>query len=220
LEEVVKNIGELDAMGYGIIIFATDLFNEYINNKKWKAKKYISWFNKNKEQFHQIIKDGILFPIYTICKYEYEIFVKINEKNNLIPKGYKEIYKYNDFYMEVGNNNKLCFANFSFFENSLDSIKKNITEESHMFETGPDKPNDPFTIENYNYALGLDIEKGKYNYNIIGLKRINEIKRESKNHAFLFEFIKNENAINNNFNMDNEKYEYDIYTVEKNQKSD
>ena len=208
----MKNIGELDAMGYGIIIFSTDLFNEYLKQKKWKAKKYISWFNKNKEQFHQIIKDGIIFPIYTICIYEYEIFVKINEQNTKIPIGYKEIYRYNNFYMEVGTKNKLCFANFDFFEHGIDSIKKNITEESHKIPTGP-----KLIIENYNYALGLDIEKGKYNYNLIGLKRINEIERESKNHAFLFEFTKNENAINNNFNMDNEKYEYDIYTVEQSQ---
>ena len=210
------NIGELTAMDYGIMVFSTDLFNDYIKNKKWKAKKYLSWFNKNKEHFHEIIKDGIIFPIYNICNYEYEIFVKINEQNNESPKGFKEIYKYNGFYVEVGNTNKLCFSNFAYFENSIDSIKNNITEKSHMFETGPDKPNGAFTIEKYNYALGLDIEKGKYSYNIIGLKRIEEKERKSKNHAFLFEFTKNENAINKNFEKDNEKYEYDIFKVENN----
>ena len=173
----------------------------------------MSWFNKNKEHFYQIIKDGIIFPIYNICKFEYEIFIKINECDDKIPNGYREIYKYNDFFMEIGNNNKLCFANFAFIDNSINLIKQNITEESHMHKTFQDKTND-FKFEKYNYALGLDMKMGKYNYNLFGLKRIKEKLRQSKNYAFLFEYTSNENAINDNFNKDNEKYEYDIYKVE------
>ena len=200
------NIGELNVMDYGIMLFSTDLFNEYVKNKKWKAKKYLSWFDKNKNEFYQIIKDGIIVPIYRISRFQYEIFVKINEKNNEIPSGYKEIFRYNDFYMEVGLSNKLCFASFGFFEYNLDLIKQNITEESSMIPTGSTG-----VLEKYNSALGLNIESGKYNYNLVGLKRLEEKERESKNYAYLFEFTKNENAINDNFNKaDNDKYVFSI----------
>lgn len=202
----MKNIGELSANGYGIMVFSTYLFNEYIKNKKWKAKKYLSFFDKNKEHFYQIIKDGILVPIYRIADFEYEIFVKINENDNKIPDGYKEIYRYNNFYMEIGNNNKLCFASFDILEYNIDLIKNNITEKSDLIPTGPEE-----IMEKYNSAIGLDIEKGKYNYNLIGLKLINEYERESKNFGYLFEFTKNENAKNDNFDKaDDEKYEFDI----------
>ena len=200
------NIGDLSANDYGIMLFSTDSFNEYVKNKKWKAKKFLSWFDKNKNDFFQIIKDGIIVPIYQIPDFEYEIFVKINENNEKIPDGYKEMFRYNNFYIEVGITNKLCFASFSFFEHNLDLIKSNITEESEMIPTGVTGK-----LEKYNSALGLNIEKGKYSYNLVGLKRLEEKERESKNYGYLFEFTKNENAINDNFNKaDNDKYVFSI----------
>lgn len=206
------NIGELSAVGYGVVIFATDLFNKYTKNKKWRAKKYVSFFDKHKEYFHQIIKDGIIFPIYQIARFEYEIFIKLEENNEAIPDGYKEIYRYNDFYIEVGPNNKLCFAGLEYLEYDLDMIKNNIVEESSAIPTGPE-----LIMETYHRSIGLDIEQGKYNFNLIGLKKIKEEERKSKNYGFLFEFYRKENAINDNFiKGDNEKdiFKYDIMHME------
>lgn len=206
------NIGELTAYGYGLVIFSTDLFNEYIKSKKWRAKKYVSFFDKHKEYFHQIIKDGIIFPIYSIARFEYEIFVKIDEPDKNLPDGYKEIYRYNNFYMEVGSNNKLCFAGIDYLEQNIDMIKNNIVEKSSVIPTGPE-----FIMETYYKSIGLDIEQGKYNFNLIGLKKIKETQRESKNFGYLFEFYRRENPSNNNFiKGDNEKdiYKYDIMHME------
>ena len=207
------HIGDLSAYGYGMMIFSTDVFNEYIIHKKWRAKKYLSWFNKNKDHFYQIIKDGIILPIYRISSFEYEIFVTINERDKIIPDGYKEIYRYNDFYIEVGNNNKLCFSAFDFIEYNIELIKNNVVGKSQMVPTGTESIN-----EKYNSAIGLDIEKGKYNFNLIGLKKIKETERQSKNYGYLFEFTKNENAVNDNFNKaDDDKHEFDILNyMEKN----
>jgi hypothetical protein len=81
-----------------------------------------------------------------------------------------------------------------------------------MIPTGPKK-----IMEKYNTAISLDMEKGKYNYNLIGLKRVNPKERESKNYGYLFEFTKNENAINDNFNRaDNEKNIFSITQYENN----
>jgi hypothetical protein len=59
-------IGELEAYGYGIMVFSPDLFNKYIKINKLKAKKYITFFNNNKDKFFQIIKGGILAPFYLL----------------------------------------------------------------------------------------------------------------------------------------------------------
>jgi hypothetical protein len=69
----------------------------------------------------------------------------------------------------------------------------------------------PIGPEKIMEAIGLDIESGKYNYNLVGLKKINENERQSKNYGYLFEFTRNENAVNDNFNKaDDDKYEFDI----------
>jgi len=69
-------------------------------------------------------------------------------------------------------------------------------------------------MERYNLALGLDLESGDYQFDLYGLKRIQELERESKNYAFLFAFRKVENVINDNLEKcDNEKHNFDIQTI-------
>ncbi|MDR1155002.1 MAG: hypothetical protein LBL04_09820 [Bacteroidales bacterium] len=199
-------IGELDADGYGIMLFSPDLFNEYIRINKWRARKYITFFNNNREKFFQIIKDGIPAPFYLLPKFQYNIFVKVNAANDEIPGGYRKMFQYNRFYMEIGKNNKLCIASFAFMENSVELIEQNITEKSESVPTGPEE-----IMEQYNYAFRVELESGKYYFNLIGLEKINKGERESKNYGYLFEFIKDGNAINDNFNKcDNDQYIFDI----------
>jgi hypothetical protein len=60
------------------------------------------------------------------------------------------------------------------------------------------------------------MEAGKYNFNLIGLEKINKEERQSKNYGYLFEFTKDDNAINDNFNKcDNDKYTFDILQYNK-----
>jgi hypothetical protein len=208
----MKSIGELSAFEYGIMVFSPGLFNEYIKQNKIKAKKYISYFNKNKEVFYKIIKDGIIAPFYLIPCFKYNIFVKINEEDKNIPDGYKKVFEYNDFYIKIDEGKKLCLASFYFMETGINLIKQNITEQSELVPTGPEE-----IMEQCNYALGIEIETGIYNFNLIGLEKIDKTKeREAKNYGYLFEFTKNENAINDNFNKcDNEKYEFSIIKYKK-----
>jgi hypothetical protein len=204
-------IGELEANGYGIMVFSPDLFSEYIKNNKWRARKYITFFNNNKDKFFQIIKDGILAPFYLLPMFQYNIFVKINETNEKIPDGYKKVFQHNGFYMEIGKNNKLCIASFAFMENNMELIKQNITEKSELVPTGPEE-----IMEQYNYAFGVELESGKYYFNLIGLEKANMGERQSKNYGYLFEFTKDKNAINDNFNKcDNDKYIFDIIQYNK-----
>ena len=208
----MKNIGELSADGYGMAVFATDVFNSYMKEKKCRAKKYLSYFDKNKEFFYQTIKDGIFLPIYRLCSFQYEIFVSVNEGDILhIPEGYRQVFRYNGFYAETGKQNKLCFASFSFVEYSGELIKQNIADKSNQIPTGPEE-----ILENYNSAIGFDLPEGKYRFDLVGLKRINPLQRESKNYAYLFIFHQDNNAVNDNFNKgDDEVFIFDIYEQNK-----
>ena len=187
------------------------MFNEYIKRNKIKTKKFISFFSKNKETFYKIIKEGIIAPFYQIPYFKYNIFVKINEENRNIPDEYKKIFEYNDFYIKTDENKKLCLASFYFMETGIKLLKQNITEQSELVPTGPEE-----IMEKCNYALGMEIETGIYNFNLIGLEKIKNKEDEYKNYGYLFEFTKNENAINDNFNKcDNEKYEFSIIKHKK-----
>ena len=206
----MTHIGDLSADGYGIMIFSPDRFNAYIKAKKCRAKKFLSYFDKNKDFFYNTIKDGKILPLYPLASFEYDLFISINEEFQL-PLNYKKVFEYQDFYVEVGAANKLCFANFDFLEYQNNLIKNNITEKSDLIPTGAEG-----VLEKYNSALGLEIQQGIYSMNIIGLKRKVELERESKNFAYLFCLTKKENTVNDNFKKaDNDHCTFDIMQYKK-----
>jgi hypothetical protein len=196
----MTSIGELEAAGYGIMVFSPNVFNEYIKNTTRGAKKYITFFNNTKDKFFQIIKDGIPAPFYLLPMFQYAIFVKINKTNDTLPGGYKKAFQYNGFYAEIGKNNELCIARFAFMENNSELIKQNITEKSELVPTGPEE-----IMEQYNYALALKLKSGNYYFTLIGLKKIHEGDRQSKNYEYLFQFTRDKNAVNDNFNKCDER---------------
>ena len=201
----MKNLGELTAFGYGIMVFSPERFNQFLKDRKCKAKKYLTYFDKNKEIFFDLIKAGVLSPFYRISTYQYEIFTTVNEAEVSIPNGYKQIYCYKDFYVKIGNG-KLCFSSFDFLEYHKKMIDNEQTDYGVVIPTGAKE-----IKEWYNYAIGLDLETGEYQFDIYGLKRIDPIEWGSKNFGFLFAFKKAENVVNDNFHKcDNDKYHFDL----------
>lgn len=204
----MKNIGALEAGGYGIMLFSPAKLNGFLKSKKCRAKKYLTYFNKNKDVFFDSIKAGIMLPFYRICCFEYEIFVTINEQNITIPEGYEKVYEYKNFFVTV-ENNKLCFSSFDYLEYHKDKIDKEQSDYGVEIPSGPEE-----IMEWYNSAIGLDLESGNYQFDLYGLKRIQELERESKNYAFLFAFKNAENIINENLEKcDNDIHNFDIRKV-------
>jgi hypothetical protein len=202
----MKNIGEFSANGYGMAIISTDLFTRYLMEEKCRAKKLLSYFDKNKEFFFDSIKEGRFLPFYKIASFQYTIFISINEPNCEIPADYNEIFRYNNFYLEVGDLNKVCLASFDYLEYQLENIKQNITDEENIIPTGPES-----ILEKYYPAKGFEIKQGIYEFDLIGLQRKEKLERESKNYAYAFYFRKNNNAKNDNFvKADNDKFTFDI----------
>ncbi|REC63435.1 hypothetical protein DRF65_04880 [Chryseobacterium pennae] len=214
----MENIGEFSADGYGMAIISTDLFTEYLKEKKCRGKKLLSYFDKHKELFLSSIKEGRFLPFYQISVFEYTIFISVDEESVELPQGYDEVFRYNNFFLEVGDLGRICFASFDYLEYRLENIKQNITDKEDQIPTGADGH-----IESYFPAKGFDLSKGIYEFDLVGLERTEKLERESKNYAYVFIFRSNEKADNHNFEKaDNDTHSFDIpgYKTQLNTKNE
>ena len=116
-------IGELTTDGYGMAIIPIDSLTKYLASKKCRAKKLLSYLQKNFELFLELVEKGKLVPFYRINSFEYHIFASINEEA-VIPKGFKEVCRFEKFYLEVGDLNKICFSCFDDLDYDFENIKK------------------------------------------------------------------------------------------------
>ena len=71
---IMHYIGELTTDGYGMAIIPIDLLTKYLASKKCRAKKLLSYLQKNFELFLEIVEKGKLVPFYRINSFEYHIF--------------------------------------------------------------------------------------------------------------------------------------------------
>ncbi|MGI4874130.1 MAG: hypothetical protein ACRYFX_23465 [Janthinobacterium lividum] len=212
MNDDLANLGELAADGYGIAVFSPAAFNSFLEERKCRARKYITYFDKNKQLFFDLIKAGILLPFYQIPSFQYSLFTSVDKETVSIPEGYKVIYHYKDFFITIGTDQKICFASFNFLEHYKDKIDAGETDFGKEIPSGsPSKP------EWYNAALSTPIESGEYQFDLYGLTRVNALDRESKNFAFLFAFRKSLNPIKDNFQKcDNDLHQFNIVQAYRN----
>ena len=70
----IKELNSIYAFGYGLFIYSPGTFNEWVKEKKCRAKKMLSYLDKHKDMFLEMIAKGIALPIYQIPTF---IFIKI-----------------------------------------------------------------------------------------------------------------------------------------------
>lgn len=200
----MKYIGELTTDGYGMMLISSDLLTEYLKNKKIRAKKLISYLQKNMDLFFELIKKGKIVPFYQINRFEYHIFVSIDKENPPIPEGFQEVFRYENLFAEVGALNQLCLTCFDDLDFDFEAIKQNQLHRSQEIPSGY-----PSVLEPYTMRYGIDIPQGRYEFDLIGLEKIEKGERKSKNYGYAFVFRRNENAENQNFTIcDNEENTY------------
>lgn len=196
-------LNRLFAQGYGIMFYSPDVLTDFLKAEKCRAKKLCTYFDKHKEVFYKSIENGIAMPIYTIPAYSYTIFVNIN-KDVVVPDGWVQVFRYDDFFIRVGESNKLCWTNFDFFECRKESIDKRPT--SYTYQTHDGKP--------LYGAVDTDIPKGYYKYDLIAYTRI-EKTEEQNDYAYCFNLKSTDSAENDNLAKgDNEFTNYDIHDYE------
>ena len=69
----IKELNSIYAFGYGLFIYSPGTFNEWVKEKKCRAKKMLSYLDKHKDMFLEMIAKGIALPIYQIPTYQYSI---------------------------------------------------------------------------------------------------------------------------------------------------
>ena len=91
----MKQLNSIYAFGYGLFIYSPGTFNEWMQEKKCRAKKMLSYLDKHKDMFLEMIAKGIALPIYQIPTYQYSIYIT-TEKDVNIPEDWEQVYLYND----------------------------------------------------------------------------------------------------------------------------
>lgn len=205
-------LNEVNAFGYGFFLYSPDVLTEFLKAEKCRARKLCTYFDKNKDVFYKAIESGVILPVYKICAFKYAIFVSINEGNIPAPDGWEEVFKYDDFFIRVGNSNKLCWASFDYHEDHMEPIEKRPTASCKIRQHG--FPG--VMLPSYD-AVDADIPQGNYKFDLIGYKRIKPLdesiqKNANKNYAYGYHFRSTESTQNENFyKADNEKSEFDIH---------
>ena len=207
----IKELNSIYAFGYGLFIYSPSTFNEWMQEKKCRAKKMLSYLDKHKDMFFEMIAKGIALPIYQIPTYQYPIFI-ITEEDVSIPGEWEQVFYYKDWFIKIGIDEKLCLSNFDFFQYHRDLIAK-----GQCVHTGKvfDINDNPHLFYQSDETL---IPKGNYRFDIYGLKRkhpYSETDRENcnKNYAYLFAFRKVDNDSNENLERcDNDTH---IFSIEE-----
>ena len=207
----MKELNSIYAFGYGLFIYSPGTFNEWMQERKCRAKKMLSYLDKHKDMFFEMIAKGIALPIYQIPTERYPILITTEESIN-IPAEWEEVFRYEDWFITIGANDKLCFSSFEFFEEHRDLIAKSqcvftgevfdINDNPHLFY----------------HSDEIQMPKGNYRFDIYGLKRkqpcpTTDVENRNRNYAYLFAFRKVDNDSNENLERcDNETH---IFSIEK-----
>jgi hypothetical protein len=206
-------LNELSPYGYGIFLFSPDKLTEFLKTEKCRAMKLCSYFDKNKEIFHKAIANGIVLPVYRISVFKYALFVTINESGAAAPDGWEQVFKYDDFFIQVGNSNKLCWMSFDTFEHSKTPIDKRQTNICQVIPHGGKGVMLPVY-----QAVDVDIPQGYYRFDLIAYKRtvpLDESITENygRNYAYGYNFRSTDTTLNENLiKGDNEKTNFDIHS--------
>lgn len=198
---------KIDADGYGIYLYSPDVLVNFLKHEKVRSKKLLSYFNLNRGTFLRSIKQGVALPFYKISSISYTLFIAIDEAIPVFNE-WEEVYSYSDYFIEVGDSNKLCWCSFAFFESNKNVVNQRPTSNSYQTLSGR-------TLYN---ATDVDIATGLYNFTIVAYKRgSNGSNQTNTDYAFGFYFTTVNTKENNNIvKCDNDKVIFGIEDIYRN----
>lgn len=193
---------------YGIAFLSVDLFMEEIRNKKCRARKFISYFNKHRDQYFQFIEQGLLVPFHPVNAGNHLIYIETEKDEFVVPEGYKIIFQYDDFYLKAGKKGIMTLASFGHLEYYGKNIAAEETARSYKTLDG----------EECSSAIDFPLKEGEYQVSLIALKKIiqekERLKRE-ENYAYGFLFTTSEHLVKDNLTKcDDELYDFRLPATE------
>lgn len=204
-------LNDIQAFGYGLSLYSPDILVEFLKAENCKARKLCSYFDKHKDVYYKAISTGVLLPVYRICAFKYAIFISINETDIAPPDGWEQVFKYDDFFIQVGSSNKLCWMSFDDMEENKESVDKRATTDCRIIPHGS-----KLIMLPVYFAVDIDIPQGNYRFDLTGYKRVvslDESLQENygRNYAYGYAFRSTDITDNENMDKDNEKLQYDIH---------
>lgn len=197
-------IREINPHGYGMAFLSVDIFLEKVKDKKIRSAKFLSYFRKNMDVYFEFIKDGVIVPFNRVVSSSQPVFIEIEKGEFEIPQEYTEFFKYEDFFIRVGEKGLLSLMSFSDLDNK-DMIKKNVTNRSY------------FTLDGKLVSASTDFEipTGEWFFTMYGLRKkiltIDE-KKYDQGYAYGFHFYQSDTLTNDNLEKcDDDKYNFGLY---------
>lgn len=188
--------------GYGIAFLSVDLFMEEIRNIKCRARKFISYFNKNKDIYFHFIESGILVPFHPVNAGDVPVFIETDSDVFPVPEGYRILFQYDDFYMKVGQKGIVTLASFGHLEYEGKAIADGKTSRSSLTGDGKECSD----------AVDFELKEGEYQFSMIGLEKLSKTDFELKydtGYAYGFHFRKPETIIKDNLEKcDDDRYDF------------
>jgi hypothetical protein len=134
------------ADSYGLVIFDPSTLIDFLQQNQIKNKNLYKYFT-NSELGDKVIAEGVLFPIYPIIAYEYEINISNETENELI----NQVIIKKELPLVV-TSGRLCIASISVIE----SWNAKIFEDKLLNKLPYDK------------GFITDVSKGNFSMSVIG----------------------------------------------------
>ncbi len=160
---------------YGIYLLSVSKLEEFLKKNKIKSKKILEFFQKNHEVYLDSLKEGVWIPVLPIQSTKY--IIKIKNKDENFSDEWENIFQYDGFNLEIGQDNDLWIGSLG---SLLNFNKNDFSGDEQSYETLDG--NVLFNGFKYNMS------KNKYRVNILGFKRIHEMEFPGANLGYQFDF--------------------------------
>ena len=194
-------MGELSADGYGFALLDVRDLSEFLNERKCRAKKLLSYWDAHKQLFYDAVKGAKALPFYPLTVRSYEIFV-YTDKEFAPPASYEVAFKRDRLYF-APQSDSVILSSFDALQYRFDELKSDELELGYECQSGA-----AGKMRKFNSTLKLGLQSGTYELCVVGLKNSSQ---HFEKYGYAFIFKRNASAENQNFSrLDNDKFSFDI----------
>lgn len=153
--------------------------------------------------YFRFIEKGILVPFHPVNAGDTSIFIETDKGSFEVPDGYKKIFQYDDFYIQVGEKGIVTITSFGHLEYGGTSIAAGETSRSSLTYDGKETWS----------AIDFHLPKGEYQFSMTALEKTTKTPDEVKyNQGYAYGFFMLYSCIID-FNINIDKQEFKEYVM-------
>lgn len=160
------------SISYGLAFISVQEFESYKKEKKIRAKKMLSYFEKNNMVGDEFLQKGLFLPIGHINLGDYYVNIWVGEVH--IPMEYEIKCEWSDFNLCVGSDNMVWAIGLGELENwnHNNYENKEYRFEENVFRFDPITKTD-IPVDSY-CGIRFTVPCGNYKAKVIGVKNKND----------------------------------------------